>query len=154
MKKSTAKKFVGFTGIKRFARKNDGAISWITLAITIFLALLLVVIFDLCRIFVVREITKNASDAASLAVAQNLIFFESCDCEKIANEVAQRNGCNVVKIEYDYDEVVVVVEKELSFVVINKFTSSYNKVQSSSKAKVIYPWDSRFGYCKSYRFSY
>lgn len=115
---------------------------------------LFLVVFDLCRVFVAREITKNVSDSASLAVAQNLIFFENDNLEEIAKKIAEENKCKLIELRRDYDEIVVVVERELNFILIDKFTSKFSRVQSTSKTKVIYPWDSKFNYCKSYKFSF
>lgn len=140
--------------MKERLRNSDGAITLVTVVMTMVITLVLLVIFDLCKIFAARESTKSASDATSLAVAQSLIFFESRECEEIANKVAQINGCKLVEVSYNYDWVIVVVEKELEFILVDKFTTRYSRVQSASRTRVIYPWDSRFGYCKSYRFSY
>ena len=136
--------------------KNNrkGNISILALVIVIFIAFLFLLDFDLCQIFAARENTKNASDAASLAVAQNLVFFESKNLKEIAQKVVEKNNCILIDCIYDYDEVVVIAEEKLNFILISKFTSKYNRVQSISKTKVIYPWDRRFGFCKCYKFDY
>ncbi len=70
--------------LENLKAKNKGNISFLTLAVVVIFTVLFLLIFDLCRIFIAREETKNASDAASLAVAQNLLFFENLNCNKIA----------------------------------------------------------------------
>jgi len=133
---------------------KSGNISVLTMAVTIFFSFLFLLIFDSCQIFAARESTKNASDAASLAVAQNLIFFEDLDCRAVASEIAEKNNCVIIDCVCSYDEVVVTAEKKLNFILLDKVTSKYNRVQSISKVKVIYPWDSQFGFCKYYKFGY
>ena len=140
--------------LESFKNDKKGNISILALVLVIFTAFLFLLVFDLCQIFVARENTKNASDAASLAAAQNLVFFEGKDLKEIVQKVAEKNNCVLVDCIYGYDEVVVIVEKEVNFILIGSFTSKYNKVESASKAKVIYPWDKRFGFCKYYKFDY
>jgi len=140
--------------IESLKNNRKGNISILALVSVIFIAFLFLLVFDLCQIFVARENTKNSSDAASLAVAQNLVFFESKNLKEIAQKVVKKNNCILVDCIYDYDEVVVIAEEKLNFILISKFTSKYNRVQSISKTKVIYPWDRRFGFCKYYKFDY
>lgn len=140
--------------LENLKEQNKGNISFLTLAVVVIFTVLFLLIFDLCQIFIAREETKNASDAASLAVAQNLLFFENPDCNKIAEEVVCRNNCILVECRYDYDEVLVTVERKLDFILVDKFISKYCSVRSTSKAKVIYPWDGQFNYCNTYKFSY
>ncbi|MBC8389006.1 MAG: hypothetical protein ISS13_03495 [Actinobacteria bacterium] len=134
--------------------KNNGNISILALVLTTLFAFLFLLVFDLCKIFVGREMTKNASDAASMAAAQNLLFFEDVDCKKIAAEIANENGCVLIDCSYNYNEVVVIVEKKLDFVLIDIFTAKYCRVQAMSKSEIIYPWDDQFGFCKYYKFRY
>lgn len=140
--------------MESFKNNRKGNISILALVSVIFIAFLFLLVFDLCQIFAARENTKNASDAASLAVAQNLVFFESKNLKEIAQKVVEKDNCTLVDCICDYDEVVVIAEKKLNFILISKFTSKYNRVQSISKTEVIYPWDRRFGFCKYYKFDY
>jgi uncharacterized membrane protein len=140
--------------LENLKAQNKGNISFLTLAVVITFSALFLLVFDLCQVFIAREETKNASDAASLAVAQNLLFFENLDCNKIAEEAAQRNGCILVECTNNYDEVMVTVERKLNFILIDKFIFKNCSVRSTSKAKVIYPWDEQFDYCDTYEFNY
>lgn len=140
--------------LKRLKTNNNGNISLPVLAAVIIFSILFMVIFDICRIFTAREETKNASDSASLAVVQNLLFFEERDCSRIAGEVARSSNCTLIECIYDYDDVTVTVEKDIRFILINRFTGHCARVKSTSRAKVIYPWDERFNYCNSYEFSF
>jgi secretion/DNA translocation related TadE-like protein len=140
--------------LKNLKTQKRGNISFLTLTAVIIFAVLFLLIFDLCQVFIAREETKKASDAASLAVAQNLLFFENLDCNKMAEEVTQRNNCTLVECRHDYDEVQVTVERKLDFILVDKFISKYSSVKSTSRAKVIYPWDGQFDYCDTYEFVY
>ena len=140
--------------LKELNTQNRGSISFFVLAVVIIFSILFLFIFDLCQIFVAREETKNAADAVSLAVAQNLLFFEDSYCNMIAEELARKNNCVLVEYSYDYDNVIVTVEKTPDFVLIDKFMTKNSSIRSTSKTNVIYPWDDRFGYCKTYEFGY
>src|SRR4030042_5019975 len=136
--------------LKELNTQNRGSISFFVLAVVIIFSILFLLIFDLCQIFVAREETKNAADAVSLAVAQNLLFFEDSYCNMIAEELARKKNFVLVKYSYDFDNVIVNVEKTLDFVLIDKFIIKSSSIRSTSKTSVIYPWDDRFGYCKTY----
>jgi len=140
--------------LKNLKTQNNGNISFLTLSVVIIFAVLFLLIFDLCQIFIARESTKNAADSASLAIAQNLLFFENLSCKTIADKIVSKNNCKLVGCKYNYDEVVVTVEKELNFILIDRLIPKYSKVRSTSKAKVIYPWDNKFSYCSTYKFGY
>jgi len=140
--------------LKDLNTQKRGNISFLVLAVVIIFSILFLLIFDLCQVFVAREETKNASDAVSLAVAQNLLFFEDSYCNMIAEELARKNNCVLVGYSYDYDNVIVTVEKTPDFVLIDKFMTKNSSIRSTSKTNVIYPWDDRFGYCRTYEFGY
>ncbi|MFO7929106.1 MAG: pilus assembly protein TadG-related protein [Candidatus Humimicrobiaceae bacterium] len=131
-----------------------GNITIITLVATLVLLLVFLSLFDLCRVFIAREKTKNAADAAALAVSQNLIFFEKEDIESIALKVLSQYNCQLVSYRVSYDEVIIVAGKKLDFLIIDKFIHKYDVIKSISKAKVIYPWDKKLNYCEYYQFKY
>jgi hypothetical protein len=134
--------------------KNHGNISILALLLTVFFAFLFMGCIDLCRIYIARELTKAAADAAALSIAQNLLFFENFDYENAAEEISNKNKCDLVECYLDYDEVVVIMGKKLNFILINKFFQESCTVRSTSKTKVIYPWDDYFGFCKKYEFNF
>ena len=133
---------------------NKGNISILILFLTMFFAFLFMVCIDLCRIYIARELTKDAADAASLSIAQNLLFFENFDYKNAAEEISSKNKCELVQCYLDYDEVVVIMEKKLNFILIDKFFPESCTVKSISKTKIIYPWDDYFGFCKNYEFNF
>ena len=133
---------------------SKGNISMLALFLTMFFAFLFMVCIDLCRIYIARELTKDAADAASLSIAQNLLFFENFDYKNAAEEISSKNKCGLVECYLDYDEVVVIMEKKLNFILIDKFFPESCTVKSISKTKIIYPWDDYFGFCKNYEFNF
>jgi len=143
------------SNIKNKKKGNSkGNISMLALFLTMFFAFLFMVCIDLCRIYIARELTKDAADAASLSIAQNLLFFENFDYKNAAEEISSKNKCGLVECYLDYDEVVVIMEKKLNFILIDKFFPESCTVKSISKARVIYPWDDYFGFCKNYEFNF
>jgi len=135
-------------------RNSKGNISMLALFLTMFFAFLFMVCIDLCRIYIARELTKDAADAASLSIAQNLLFFENFDYKNAAEEISSKNKCELVECYLEYDEVVVIMEKKLNFILINKLFPESCTVKSISKTKIIYPWDDYFGFCKNYDFNF
>ena len=140
--------------IQNIIMQDSGNTALLVLVIVVILSILFLVVLDICQVFKVREETKNASDAASLAVAQNLLFFEKPDCIKVAEEVTRLNNCILVECICSYDSVTVTVEKSVKFFLIDKFIGGDSMVKSTSKTEVVYPWDEKFNYCDSYRFSF
>lgn len=134
--------------------KNKGNTSFIVLAAVVVLSVLFILIFDLCRIFIAREVTKNASDAASLAAAQDLLFLSDQSCVTAAQKVSTKNNCRLVECRYSYNEVIVTVEKRFEFILLDRLLPGNNYIKATSKAEVVYPWDDHYGYCKSHKFSY
>jgi hypothetical protein len=136
------------------AGNSKGNISMLALFLIMFFAFLFMICIDLCRIYIARELTKNAADAATLSIAQNLLFFENFDYKNIAEELSNKNKCELVECYLDYDEVIVIVGKKLNFILINKIFPVSCTVKSVSKARIIYPWDDYFGFCKNYEFNF
>jgi len=130
-----------------------GNISIIALVLIFLFAFIFLAVSDLCRIFIVRESTKKAADAAALAVAQNILFFEYDNYYIHAREIVEKNYCQLCDIDVSYDEVTVSVRRDLKFILIKGFFSDSCSIYAWSKTKVIYPWDDYFGLCNSYRFS-
>ena len=56
---------------------------------------------DVCRILILREQTRNAADAISLAVAQEMIFFEYRALDIIAEKIADRHRCRLESLNID-----------------------------------------------------
>ncbi|MGM0366040.1 MAG: pilus assembly protein TadG-related protein [Actinomycetota bacterium] len=135
-------------------RGQRGNISLILMAATVLLFIFFLVLFDVCRIFVAREETKNASDSAVLAASQNLLYFDKDQCRSIAGEVVKEYGCSLIYLEIGYDEIEACAEKELNLFIAHRFVGGDSRVRSVSRSRVIYPWDWRFNYCEYYKFDF
>ena len=140
--------------IPKTGNKQSGNISVLALILILLFAFLFLVLGDLSRIFVAREATKKAADAVSLAVSQNILFFDIDTLKQTAEIYANSNSCKLTGLEISYDEVKVTVDKDLDFIILKSIYPGGCTVSSSSCSRIIFPWDEHFGYCKSYRFSY
>lgn len=140
--------------ITKIKDKESGNISILALILILLFAFLFLVLGDLCRIFVARETTKKAADAVSLAVSQNILFFDTDTMLHTAEIYADRNYCKLTGLEISYDEVTVTVDKKLDFFILKSIYPDGCMVSSSSCSRIIFPWDEHFGFCKSYKFSY
>ncbi len=135
-------------------RKQKGNVSLILMVSTVLIFIFFLILFDLTRIFVAREQTKNASDSAVLAAAQNLIYFDRGKAESIAQKAVGEHGCSLVYLKIEYDEIEACTEKEPRLIILGYFLSQGTKVRSVSRSRVIYPWDHSFNYCDYYKFDF
>ena len=135
-------------------KSTGGNISVLVLVLIIFFAFVFLLLSDVCRIFIVRSITKKAADSAALAVSQNLLFFDMDSAEIIAKNIVEKNNCSLVQVYVGYDETTVFAKKEIEFIFLKLAGFKSCEVTSYSKAAVLYPWDESLGLCKSYRFGY
>ena len=134
--------------------KSSGNISILALAAVLITGFTMAALFDCCRIFAARSQAKNASDSITLAIAQNLLFFDEESMLEIAKDIAYRSNCNITEVQVTYDEVTVKIEKSVHFILIDKLGYWDCKVFSSSSSKVIFPWDQVWGMCDIYKFEY
>ncbi|MFC2144916.1 TadE/TadG family type IV pilus assembly protein [Actinomycetota bacterium] len=135
--------------------RQDGS-STVVILITVMVFLVLFAsILDVCRVLIYREHTRNAADAISLAVAQEMIFFEYQEPVIIAEKIADSHSCRLESLSMDYDMVSVTIASEVELLFLNRFRHD-NKwtVRSASGAKVTYPWDIESGLCRYYEFSF
>jgi hypothetical protein len=112
-------------------------------------------VLDVCRILAVRERTRNAADAISLAVAQEMIFCQYQELDIIAVQMAGRHGCRLESLNITYEEVTVSVVSEVELLIMKRFWDrGIGIIRSVSAAEVTYPWDKRLGLCRYYEFSF
>jgi hypothetical protein len=140
--------------VKKLDVVNPGHISVLALLLVILFAFLLVALGEVCRIFIIREITKKTSDAISLAVSQDILFFNTREARNTAQVIAEQNSCKLVDLVITYDEVFVTVEKKLDFIILRSIYPGGCMISSSSHSEVKFPWDESFGFCNSYEFNY
>ncbi len=116
---------------------------------------LLLALFDLCSIYIIREQTKEASEAISLAIAQQLLFFDRDGLILKAEKMAAGRDCSLAACSIDYDRIEVSVERKTELAVLDSIgLSRFKTVRSSSSVKIIYPWDRELGLCRYYEFGY
>ena len=134
---------------------QDGSSAVVILIMVMIFIVLFAGILDVCRILICRENTRNAADAISLAVAQEMIFFEYQEPVIIAEKIADSHSCRLESLSMDYDMVSVTITSEVELLFLDRFRHD-NKwtVRSASGAKVTYPWDIESGLCKYYEFSF
>ncbi|MCD4670950.1 MAG: hypothetical protein K8S14_10950 [Actinomycetia bacterium] len=134
-------------------QKGSSAIFAISLAaVCIFLLLGL---FDICSIYILREQTKDVSEAIALALAQELLFFDQDELNLAAGEMAGGKGCSLAACNIGYDGIEISVERKVELAILDRIgLSRFKTVRSSSSVKIIYPWDRSLGSCHYYKFGY
>lgn len=134
--------------------RQDGNSAVVILVMVIFFLVLFTGILDVCRILICRERTRNAADAISLAVAQELIFFEYRELDIIAEKMAGRYKCRLESLNITYDTVTVSTASDIKLLLLDRFRDDVWNVRSASSAEVIYPWDRRLGLYRYYEFNF
>lgn len=138
----------------RTLRNKSGNLSIIATVVIFLFFISLISLIDIFQLYTAREHTKNASDAIALAAAQNLLFFEEYEISEIVKKIGDENCCEVDSIEINYDEIIVTTVKRISFMFWGRIFKKNNLIYSTSKVKVIYPWDEKFKNCRSFSFDY
>jgi len=138
--------------IKIIRGRQDGSSAVVILVMILVFLVLFTGILDVCRILICRERTRNAADAAALAVAQEMVFFEYQELESIAEKMARRHRCRLESLNITYDMVTVSAVSEIKL--LDRFTGDAWNIRSASSAEVIYPWDRRLGLYRYYEFSF
>ena len=134
--------------------RQDGNSAVVILVMVIFFMVLFAGILDVCRILICRERTRNAADAISLAVAQELIFFEYRELDIIAEKMAGRYKCRLESLNITYDTVTVSTASDIKLLLLDRFRDDIRNVRSASSTEIIYPWDRRLGLYRYYEFSF
>ena len=134
--------------------RQDGSSAVVILVMVLVFLVLFTGILDVCRILICRERTRNAADAAALAVAQEMVFFEYHELESIAEKMAGRYRCRLGSLKITYDMVTVSAVSEIKLLFLDRFTGDAWNIRSASSAEVIYPWDRRLGLYRYYEFGF
>ena len=140
--------------IKIIRGRQDGSSAVVILVMILVFLVLFTGILDVCRILICRERTRNAADAAALAVAQEMVFFEYQELESIAEKMARRHRCRLESLNIAYDMVTVSMVSEIKLLLLDRFTGDVWNIRSASSAEVIYPWDRRLGLYRYYEFNF
>ncbi|MFC2159109.1 pilus assembly protein TadG-related protein [Actinomycetota bacterium] len=134
--------------------RQEGSSAVVILIMIIIFLILFAGIFDVCRILMYREHTRNAADAISLAVAQEMVFFEYRELNSIAEKMAGNYRCRLESLNITYDLVTVSVVSEIKLLLLDRFRDDVWNVESVSSAEITYPWDTRLGLYRYYEFSF
>jgi hypothetical protein len=140
--------------IKVRGGRQDGSSTVLILVIVIIFLVLFAGVLDVCRILLCREHTKNAADAMSLAVAQEMVFFEYEELDSIAEKIACRYKCRLESINITCDMVTVSAVSEIKLLLLDSFRNDVCHIESISSAEITYPWDAELGLCRYYEFSF
>jgi hypothetical protein len=134
---------------------QKGNAAFLTLSLALACILVILALFEFCRIFIIRETVKAVSDSIALAAAQELIFLSPNGINLMAGEMALESGCRLTGLRMEYDEVEVTVEKDTHISALGKAgLVMFKTVSSSSRANIIYPWDRRWKQCRYYEFGF
>jgi len=140
--------------ISRLGEQKGNAMLF-TISLVLVCIIIILALFDLCRVYIARETIKTVSDSIALAVSQELLYFRPENITDLAEDIASNNGCKLIGLHAGYDEVVVNVERQISVSVLGRIgLGSIKNISSSSRVKVLYPWDRRWGKCRYYEFGY
>ncbi|MBN2072633.1 MAG: flp pilus-assembly TadE/G-like family protein [Actinobacteria bacterium] len=135
-------------------KAEKGNMAFLTIAMIILVCFIFAAVFDICQLYVAREQAKNFSDSIALALAQDLIFFDSDMFEDTIKSLSGANDCKIVECTITYDGILVTAEKKVGMVFLDRIIHSLKMVRSRSLAGVTFPWDESLGLCDSYRFHY
>jgi hypothetical protein len=135
--------------------KQEGNAMLFAISLILVCLIILLALFDLCRIYIAREAAKTVSESIALAVSQELLYFRSENISVLAEDIALKGGCRLISLQTEYDEVEVSVDKEMKMTILGKLgLGSIRSACSISRVKVIYPWDRRWKNCRYYEFGY
>lgn len=127
--------------LRKFIKKFNsqiGNVTILSITITIVLIVFTPFIIDVAILFKTRADAKSASDAASLAAAQEILFLE--DGENIAKAIAEKNSAKLVSY-FAYDnEVIVTTSKIANFIFIDSFIKDTIEIKATSSSEVKFPW--------------
>ena len=135
--------------------RQDGSSTVLVLVMVIIFLVLFAGILDVCRVLIYRENTRNAADAISLAITQEMIFLEYLELDIMVNELTGKYKCRLEFLNITYDMVSVSAVSNVELLLLDRLRHD-NKwmVRSMSAAKVTYPWDGRLGLYEYYEFSF
>jgi len=140
--------------IRAIRWRQDGSSAIMILVMVIIFLVLFAGVLDVCRIIIYRENTKNAADAISLAVAQEMVFFGYRELDSIAEKMAGMYGCRLGSLNITYDRVTASAVSDIRLLLLDRFTDDVWNIRSVSSVEITYPWDMRFGQYRYYEFSF
>jgi len=127
--------------LRKFIKKfnfQKGNVTILSITITIVLIVFTPFIIDVAILFKTRADAKSASDAASLAAAQEILFLE--DGENVAKAIAEKNNAKLVSYFVNNNEVTVTTSKIATFIFIDNFIKDSIEIKATSSSEVKFPW--------------
>jgi len=127
--------------LRKFIKKFNsqiGNVTILSITITIVLIVFTPFIIDVAILFKTRADAKSASDAASLAAAQEILFLE--DGENVAKAIAEKNSAKLVSYFANDNEVIVTTSKIANFIFIDNFIKDTIEIKATSSSEVKFPW--------------
>lgn len=127
--------------LRKFIKKfnfQKGNVTILSITITIVLIVFTPFIIDVAILFKTRADAKSASDAASLAAAQEILFLE--DGENVAKAIAEKNNAKLVSYFVNNNEVTVTTSKIATFIFIDNFIEDSIEIKATSSSEVKFPW--------------
>ena len=140
--------------IRAIRWRQDGSSAIMILVMVIIFLVLFAGVLDVCRIIIYRENTKNAADAISLAVAQEMVFFGYRELDSIAEKMAGMYRCRLGSLNITYDRVTASAVSDIRLLLLYRFRDDVWNIRSVSSVEITYPWDRRLGLYRSYEFSF
>ena len=140
--------------IRAIRWRQDGSSAIMILVMVIIFLVLFAGVLDVCRIIIYRENTKNAADAISLAVAQEMVFFGYRELDSIAEKMAGMYRCRLGSLNITYDTVTASAVSDIRLLLLDRFTDDVWNIRSVSSVEITYPWDMRLGLYRYYEFSF
>jgi len=140
--------------IRAIRWRQDGGSAIMILVMVIIFLVLFAGVLDVCRIIIYRENTKNAADAISLAVAQEMVFFGYRELDSIAEKMAGMYRCRLGSLNITYDRVTASAVSDIRLLLLDRFRDDVWNIRSVSSVEITYPWDRRLGLYRYYEFSF
>lgn len=141
--------------LNKIIRRQKGSSTLFAISLAVVCIFLLLALFDLCSTYIIREQTKDVSEAVALAIAQELLFFDQEKMILMAEKMASSRYCSLTVCNIGYDRIEVSVEREAELAILDRIgLSRFKTVRSSSSVEIIYPWDRDLGLCRYYEFGY
>jgi len=123
--------------IKKF-NSQRGNVTVISITIAIVLIVFTPFIIDVAILFKTRADAKSASDAASLAAAQEILFLE--DGENVAKAMAEKNNAKLISYSTNNNKVIVTTSKIANFIFIDNFIKDSIEIKATSSSEIRFPW--------------
>ena len=140
--------------IRAIRWRQDGSSAIMILVMVIIFLVLFAGVLDVCRIIIYRENTKNAADAISLAVAQEMVFFGYRELDSIAEKMAGMYRCRLGSLNITYNRVTASAVSDIRLLLLDRFRDDVWNIRSVSSVEITYPWDRRLGLYRYYEFSF